>query len=179
MATAYSIIKNHGGYITTDSKYNAGTTFHIYLPASEIPAPESEEEKEVMVEAPIRHKGRILVMDDQEIIREMLSKMLPISGYQVELTGDGAEAIKKYADAKRAGKPFDAVIMDLTVPGGMGGREAIKKLLEVDPAAKVIVSSGYSTDPIISEYREHGFSAIINKPYSVSQMEETLRGILK
>jgi CheY-like chemotaxis protein len=118
-------------------------------------------------------------MDDEEIIRNMLSVMLPLAGYAVELTNDGAESIKKYVEAKDSGKPFDAVIMDLTVPGGMGGKEAVKKLLEINPDAKVIVSSGYATDPIMSEYKEHGFSAIITKPYSVSQFEETLRGILK
>ena len=118
-------------------------------------------------------------MDDEEIIRDMLSKMLPIAGYQVELTSDGAEAIQKYVEARESGKPFDAIIMDLTIPGGMGGKEAIKKLLEVDPDVRVIVSSGYATDPIMSEYKEHGFSAVITKPYSVSEMEETLHGILK
>jgi len=176
LATAYSIIKNHGGYITAQSRQNTGTTFRIYLPAFEKPAPEREEVKEEMSTT---GKGKILVMDDEEIIRDMLSKMLPISGYQVEHTSDGAEAIKKYVEAREAGRPFDAVIMDLTIPGGMGGKEAIKKLLEIDPDAKVIVSSGYATDPIMSEYKDYGFSAIITKPYSVSQMEETLRGILK
>jgi two-component system cell cycle sensor histidine kinase/response regulator CckA len=175
LTTAFSIVKNHGGYITFESEKDSGTTFHVYLPASEGWLPVEE----AVIGTPIRGTGRILVMDDEEIIRHMLSKMLPISGYQVELTNDGAEAIAKYTEARNSGKPFDAVIMDLTIPGGMGGKEAIKKLLEIDPDAKVIVSSGYSTDPIMSEYKKYGFSTVIAKPYSVSQMEKTLRGILK
>ncbi|MFC1967620.1 PAS domain S-box protein [Chloroflexota bacterium] len=175
LATAYSIIKNHGGYITAESRQNAGTTFKIYLPASEEQLPVVEEAKEEMR---ITGQGKILVMDDEEIIRDMLSMMLPVSGYQVELTSDGAEAIKKYVEARESGQPFDAVIMDLTIPGGMGGKEAIKKLLEIDPDARVIVSSGYTTDPIMSDYKKYGFSAIITKPYSVTQVEETLHSVL-
>jgi two-component system cell cycle sensor histidine kinase/response regulator CckA len=175
LTTAFSIVKNHGGYVTFESEIYSGTSFHVYLPASE----ESVPAEEAVTETPIRGKGRILVMDDEEIIRDMLSKMLSINGYQVELTNDGADAIAKYTEARNSGKPFDAVIMDLTIPGGMGGKEAIKKLLEIDPDAKVIVSSGYSTDPIMSEYKEYGFSAVITKPYSVGQMENTLRDILR
>jgi PAS domain S-box-containing protein len=175
LATAYSIINNHGGYITAESTQNVGTTFHIYLPASRKPAPVK---KKPALEKPVRGKGRILVMDDEEIIRLLLSKILTGAGYKVELIKDGAEAIEHYIKAKEAGKPFDAVIMDLTIPGGMGGKEAIKKLLEIDPKVKAIVSSGYATDPIMSEYKKYGFSAVVTKPYSVSQMEETLHDIL-
>ncbi len=114
----------------------------------------------------------------REIIRLLLSKMLTGAGYKVELTKDGAEAVELYRKARESGQPFDAVILDLTVPGGMGGTETIRKLLEIDPHAKVIVSSGYATDPIMSEYKKYGFSAVVTKPYSVSQMEETLHDIL-
>lgn len=113
-------------------------------------------------------------MDDEEIIRLFLSEILTGAGYKVELTIDGAEAIEHYVKAKEAGKPFDAVIMDLTIPGGMGGKEAIKKLLEIDPEVKAIVSSGYSTDPIMSDCKKFGFSAVVTKPYIASQIEETL-----
>jgi PAS domain S-box-containing protein len=175
LATAYSIVKNHGGYITIESKQNVGTTFHVYLPASEKPSPTREEVKREMG---ITGKGKVLVMDDEKIIREMLGKMLPLAGYEVDLTSDGAEAIERYAEAMKVGKPFNAVIMDLTIPGGMGGKEAIKKLLEIDPDAKVIVSSGYSTDPIMSEYKEYGFSAVVTKPYGVAEIEKTLNDML-
>jgi two-component system cell cycle sensor histidine kinase/response regulator CckA len=176
LATAYSIIRNHDGYITAESELGVGTTFHIYLPASKKPAPKKEEE--VVVEAPAHSKGKILVMDDEQIIREMLGNMLPLAGYDVELTGDGAETIEHYNKARESGQPFDAVIMDLTIPGGMGGIEAVKKLLEIDPKAKVIVSSGYATDPIMSDYEKYGFSAVVTKPYSVRELEKILHGII-
>jgi PAS domain S-box-containing protein len=176
LSTAYSIVKNHDGHIAVESKPGTGTTFHIYLPASEKQAPAEEE---AVMETTLRGKGRILVMDDEEIIREMLSKMLSLVGYEVELVQDGAEAIERYAEAKGAKRTFDAVIMDLTIPGGMGGKEAITKLLEIDPDAKVIVSSGYATDPIMSGYKKFGFTAVLNKPYSVAEIEKTLKSLLK
>ena len=177
LATTYSIIKNHDGYITVESEVGVGTIFRIYLPASKRPVPIKKREEAVQSAFPGR--GKILVMDDEEIIREMLSKMLPLAGYEVELVKDGAEAIERYVKAKKAGQPFDAVIMDLTVPGGMGGREAIKELLEIAPAAKVIVSSGYATDSIMADYKKYGFSAIATKPYSTGELERILHNILK
>jgi len=174
LSTVYSIIKNHGGYIIAESVQNQGTTFHIYLPASKKPV---KVKKEKTRRNPTRAGGMILVMDDEEIIRKMLNNILSLAGYKAELTSDGAEALEKYAQAMEAGKPFDAVIMDLTIPGGMGGKEAVKKLLEIDPDARVIVSSGYATDSIMSEHKKYGFSAVITKPYSVKQLEETLRSL--
>jgi PAS domain S-box-containing protein len=176
LATAYSIISNHGGYITVDTAQNAGTTFHIYLPASD---KTPTEKKNPAPATTIHHGGRILVMDDEEVIRKMLQTMLKLAGYEVEVTCDGAEALHKYAQAKESGQPFAAVIMDLTIPGGMGGKEAVKKLLQIDPDVRVIVSSGYATDPIMSEYKKYGFSAVITKPYSVNQLEETIHNLLK
>ncbi len=176
LATAYSIIRNHNGYITVNSTPTVGTTVRIYLPAAKktIPA-----KKEVVIEAYITGKGKILVMDDQEIIRELLRAELTDAGYNVELAVDGTEAIERYTKAKDLAQPFDAVIMDLTIPGGMGGKEAIKKLLEVDASAKVIVSSGYSTDPIMSDFKKYGFGAVASKPYKVEELERTLRDLLK
>jgi CheY-like chemotaxis protein len=175
LATAYSIIKNHSGYITAESTQNVGTTFHIYLPASGKPTPVK---KKSAREKPIHGKGRILVMDDEEIIRAMLLKMLTLAGYDIEPAKDGAEAVELYRKARESGQPFDAVILDLTVPGGMGGKETVKNLLEIDPKVKAIVSSGYATDSIMSEYKKYGFSAVVTKPYSVIQMEETLHDVL-
>jgi len=176
LATSFSIIKKHGGHITVESKLGAGTTLHVYLPASKKPAPLREE---VIEEAVLVGKGRILVMDDEEVIRELLYDELTEVGYEVQLTNDGAEAIEQYAKAKESGQPFDAVILDLTIPGGMGGNEAIKKLLELDPDVRAIVSSGYATDPIMSEYKEYGFSAVVAKPYRVPQIEKTLQSLLR
>lgn len=167
LATVYSIIKNHGGYVTAESEPGAGTTFYIYLPASlhkEI-APEKAVE-----EGPIHGKGRILVMDDEEIVRAVAEAILTELGYEVEFALDGASTIEAYKFAKKSGNPFDAVILDLTIPGGMGGKDTIKKLLEVDPAVKAIVSSGYSSDPIMSDFTKYGFSAVIAKPYKVAEL---------
>jgi two-component system cell cycle sensor histidine kinase/response regulator CckA len=159
-----------------DTAQDAGTTFHIYLPSSGEPP---TEKKKPAVEKISYRSGRILVMDDEEVIRNMMQTMLKLAGHEVEVTRDGAEALYKYAQAKESGQPFDTVIMDLTIPGGMGGKEAVKKLLEIDPDARVIVSSGYATDPIMSEYKKYGFSAVITKPYSVNQLEETIHSLLK
>ena len=117
-------------------------------------------------------------MEDEEVIRELLHGLLTGTGYEVELTKDSAEAVERFTKAKESGQLFDAVILDLTVPGTMGGKEVIKKLLEIDPDVKAIVSSGYSTDPIMSEYKKYGFSAVVTKPYSVTQLEKTLRDLL-
>ena len=122
--------------------------------------------------------GKILVMDDEEIIRKMLKNMLSLAGYTVEISADGTEALAKYQQARNTGDPFNAVIMDLTIPGGMGGREAVQKLLEIDPNAIAIVSSGYATDAIMSDYEAYGFKAVIAKPYSAKQLQETLSGLL-
>jgi len=124
-----------------------------------------------------RAKVKVLIMDDDETIRKMLKNMLNLAGCEAESAADGAEALIKYKQAMDADDPFSSVIMDLTVPGGMGGKEAIVKLLEIDPAAAVIVSSGYATDPIMTEYKKYGFSAVITKPYSIKQLQETITGL--
>jgi PAS domain S-box-containing protein len=175
LSTAYSIIKNHSSYITAKSKLGVGTTFYIYLPASKKPIPAK---KKAVAETAVAGQGRILVMDDEEVIRKLLHDELTDVGYEVELTADGAEAIEQYQKAKESRQPFDAVILDLTVPGGMGGKDVIRKLLEIDPDVKAIVSSGYSTDSIMSNFRDYGLSAVVAKPYKMEQLEETLRSLL-
>ncbi len=174
LTSAYSIVKNHGGLLLAESVLNQGSIFHIYLPASK---KTTKGEKKVAATKSTQAGGKVLVMDDDETIRKMLKNMLNLAGYEVELTADGVEALGKYKQAIEANDPFTAVIMDLTIPGGMGGKEAIKNLLEIDPAAAVIVSSGYATDPIMSEYKKYGFSAVIAKPYSISQLQETISGL--
>ena len=174
LSTAYSIVRNHSGYILVESKQNAGSTFHVYLPASKKTAKGG---KKMATANKGQAGGKVLVMDDEEIITKMLKNMLSLAGYEVVASADGKEALAKYTQAMQARDPFDIVIMDLTIPGGMGGKDAIKKLLEIDPNATVIVSSGYATDPIMSEYKKHGFKAVITKPYSVKQLRETLSGL--
>ncbi len=119
--------------------------------------------------------GKILLMDDEELILEVVGEMLSHLGYEAEFARDGHEAIELYKKAKDAGHPFAAVIMDLTIPGGMGGKEAVKKLIEIDPHVKAIVSSGYSTDPIMADFRKYGFCRVITKPFKLNELSEVLQ----
>ncbi|GBE36950.1 blue-light-activated protein [bacterium BMS3Bbin07] len=174
LAITYSIIRKHDGYITVESEPDIGTTFHIYLPASlkQSPAVADFEEK--------IHTGwgKILIMDDEGIVRDVAGQMLRLIGYEVEFAADGAEMLEIYKKARESGEPYDAVIMDLTVPGGMGGKDAIGKLLEICPVVKAIVSSGYSNDPIMADYRKYGFYGVVAKPYKLQQLSQVLHEAL-
>lgn len=189
LATCYSIIKKHEGYITVESEMGVGTTFRIYLPAS------SKEIREISVqgevnknstapvntrneETPNVSKGKVLLMDDEATIRLFNSQHLINLKYEVETAEDGVEAIELYKKAMKSGKPFDAIIMDLTVPGGMGGREAIKKLLEIDPEVRAIVASGYADDQIMAESNKYGFSGVLVKPYEIAELDEELQKVI-
>lgn len=174
LATVYSIIKNHQAHISVESEMGRGTTFCIGLPASrkELASRKDEERKSNA------GKGRILVMDDEEMVRRIVGQMLSLLGYDAEYANNGSEAIALYNESRESGRPFDAIIMDLTIPGGMGGKDAIGQLLELDPNVRAIVSSGYSNDPIMSDYRAHGFKAVIVKPYQVQELSEVLDAIL-
>jgi len=123
-------------------------------------------------------KGRILVMDDEELIRDVVSSMLEYLGYEVELSCNGQEALQKYSEALQGEKRFDMVIMDLTIPGGKGGKEVIQELLELDPAVKAIVSSGYSNDPVMANYTEYGFKGVVNKPFKIEDLAKALDQVL-
>jgi len=177
LATAYSIIKNHDGYISIESEVGKGTSFHIYLPVSKegMPADTGIGDKE---EELFPGKGRVLVMDDEEVVRGVVGAILNTLGYEVEFAEDGSEAIELYKQAQEGGKQFDVVIMDLTIPGGMGGGEAIKKLLEINPDSKVIVSSGYSDDAIMSSYKKYGFSAVIAKPFRFADLSRVVHQVM-
>ncbi len=123
-------------------------------------------------------KIRVLLMDDEEIVRTVAKKMLQHLGYEVELTSEGEEAVNAYRRAREAGRPFDVVILDLTVPRGMSGKDAIARLRAYDPEIRAIISSGYPNDPAVADYREHGFIGVMNKPYELRQMEAALMGVL-
>ncbi len=178
LATSYSIIKKHEGCIEVESEENVGTIFHIYLPASKkVSSAESDSSKDQQTVA-FNGKGTILVMDDEEIIRDIVGELLIHLGYEVEFAQNGTEAIDLYCKSLEQKKPFDAVIMDLTIPGGMGGKEAMEELLKIDPKVKSIVSSGYSNDPVMAQYKEYGFSGIARKPFDIKEISTVLHGIL-
>jgi CheY-like chemotaxis protein len=117
-------------------------------------------------------------MDDDELVREAAGEMISQLGYEVEYACDGHEAIEKYTEAMKEGAPFDAVMIDLTVPGGMGGKEAQKRLMEIDPLVRSIVSSGYSNDPVMSRFDEYGFKGVLTKPYNIEVLSKTIHGVL-
>lgn len=174
LVTAYSIVKKHGGEIVVESEVGKGTTFHIYLPAAEMKL--KQESLGGLRSA--RAKGRILVMDDEEIIREVVGALLKHLGYSVEYARDGVEALSLYQQSKSSGSPFDTVLMDLTIVDGMGGKETIERLLQIDPEVKAIVSSGYSTDPVMSRFRDYGFVAALDKPYKLNELSAVLDEVL-
>jgi PAS domain S-box-containing protein len=174
LATSYSIIKNHEGTITVESELGVGTCFYIYLPAS----PKLASRKIDGGEGVLAGKGRVLIMDDEDAIRDILGEMLAQLGYQAGYARDGDEAIALYMNEKDADRPFDAIIMDLTVPGGMGGKECIQKLRELDPGVKAIVSSGYSNDPVMANFRNFGFRGFVTKPYRLDELSEALHKAL-
>ncbi len=174
LATAYSIIRNHNGLITVDSEPGKGTMMTIYLPASEAKV----EEKELARPRPVMGQGRLLVMDDDEIVRKVAAQMLTHLGYEVTESDDGEDTVAHYRRAIEEKKPFDAVILDLTIPGGMGGKETITKLAEIDPTVKAIVSSGYSNDPIMSEFSLYGFTGVVPKPYSLEKLSSVVSSVI-
>jgi CheY-like chemotaxis protein len=174
LASSFSIVKRHDGFIAVESVAGVGATFTIFLPATQKELSLESAEKENSYLA----KGKILVMDDEEAVRDVLGIMLQKSGYEVEFACGGEEAIGMYRKALSGPNPFDAVIMDLTIPGGMGGKEAIRILREMDPQVRSIVSSGYSNDPVMANFREYGFSGVISKPYRMTELGEKLRIVL-
>ncbi len=174
LAIVYSIIKNHGGYIRVESTLGAGTTFHVYLPASEAELPAAGREENTSLAG----SGKILVMDDEEILRDVAIEILNHLGYSVVACNDGAEAVALYCEAMTSQEHFAAVILDLTVPGGMGGKETVEKLLEIDNKVICVVSSGYCNDPILAHYREYGFRGVVEKPYNMETLGNILHGLL-
>jgi PAS domain S-box-containing protein len=176
LATSYSIIKNHGGMIDVRTKSGVGSTFMIYLPATARPIrPEPAETSHTV--APSR-RLKILLMDDEEVIRNISCELLDALGHDVEVVEHGQAALDKYQSAIAAGRPFDIVILDLTIRGGMGGVETIQKLLKINPKIKAIVSSGYSDDETTTNYFSQGFKASLKKPYEVDALRDVINTML-
>jgi PAS domain S-box-containing protein len=175
LSICHSVIHKHRGHMAVSSVVGQGTTFGFYLPASEKQAIATVEPEAAIPAG----SGRILYMDDVEVILRTVGRTLRLLGYDVESALDGDEAIGKYSSALTAGKPYDVVVMDLTIPGGMGGKEAIGKLLEVDPHAQVLVSSGYSHDPVMADYADYGFVGSVVKPIDVGELADSICRVLK
>ncbi len=172
LSTSYSIIKKHNGHITVESNVGKGTVVTIYLPAVKRNAPT------VLNIKPSESKRKILVMDDEPVVRDILSRLLNRLGYETDCAEDGKEAVKLYKKAHAKGEPYEAVIMDLIIPHGMGGKDTIREILKINPTAKAIVSSGYCNDPIMSDYKTYGFSAVVNKPVSFDELKYSMMQIL-
>ncbi len=179
LATTYSIINRHGGHITVESEVGVGTTFTLFLPAHE---KDIRELKPIEIHEPEKtsiRTNRILVMDDEESIRNLSKQRLGRLGYESELAKDGAQAIELYKKSMDSGQPFDLVILDLTIKGGMGGKDVIKELLKIDPKVKAIISSGYSNDSVMTNFTIYGFTGILPKPNTKQELIEALKKIIK
>lgn len=177
LATTYSIIKNHNGLITVDSQVHFGSTFTLYLPASrnqEVPA-----EPPHSITPAITGTGRVLIVDDEEAIRALVEFTLSRLGYEVSEAETALEGVNLYRQQMEAGKRFDLVILDLTLPGGMGGKEALKRLIEIDPTVNAIVSSGYAMDATMSRYQDYGFRGVIAKPYEAAELGRTVHDVIE
>lgn len=176
LTTAYSIIKNHDGYIHAASLLGKGTVFYLWLPAST----QEVVREEIVPAVPLMEgKGRILLMDDDESILGVTRDVLTHLGYEVVFARDGLEAVDAYENAQKTAMTFDVVIVDLTIRGGLGGKETIRKLMEIDPDVKAIVSSGYSNNPVITNFKKYGFSGAVAKPYSVEELSRILQEVLQ
>ncbi len=175
LAISNSIIRKHNGRILVQSLPGKGTTFTIYLPAS---THQEEPEKQLKNQKKNLPSSRIMVMDDEELVRDVAEAMLLQLGHKTILVEDGAEALRTYQAQMDNDEPVNAVIMDLTIPGGVGGKDAVQNILAIDPTARVIVSSGYSNDPIMANYQEYGFVAAVVKPYQVNELEKILEKAL-
>lgn len=171
LATSFSIIRNHNGHITVQSEPGKGTTFTLYLPAFTGQAKQTPARRVGDIH---KGSGRILVMDDEHSICVVVTRLLAELGYTAECTGDSDQAVARYRETMGTKDAFNAVILDLTVRGGKGGKEAIAELTKINPAVKAIVSSGYSSDPIIANYKDFGFAAALSKPYSIEMVSEVL-----
>ena len=175
LAAVHAIISKHLGHVTVQSSLGAGTTFSIYLPASDQKVTSEGQQRD----NPAPGSGRILVMDDEDAIRILALRMLEASGYEAVGAKDGSEAIALFEASRGAGRKFDTVLLDLTVPGGMGGKDTAARLREIDPSVPLIVSSGYSDDPVMADFRKYGFAAVLGKPWTIAQLSRVVQAVIQ
>jgi len=178
LAIAHSIVSKHGGHISVRSEPGEGATFTLFLPAAQSYEKNEEREKEGSGEEKEAGLRRVLVMDDEETVRNVSTRMLEAFGYSTDVAADGEETLKKYRESLEQGKPFDVVIVDLTIPGGMGGKEVTRELLDAYPDAKIIVTSGYSTDPVLANYGDYGFVGRIVKPFQMEELKREIKRVI-
>ncbi|MBK8475526.1 MAG: response regulator [Opitutaceae bacterium] len=174
LTICHTIVQKHGGAITVKSVPGEGSTFDVYLPA----APKAKNAAVVPVPQATTSRHKILVMDDEQTVRDVCGKTLRRMGHEVAAVGEGKQAVEAYAAAKKAGRPFDAVLLDLTIRDGMGGRAAFQALREIDPEVKAIVMSGYADDPVVEQYGSHGFVGALVKPFDIERLRRVLTAVL-
>lgn len=175
LTICHTVIQKHGGAITVESEAGVGTTFHIHLPA----ASHWHGTTKAVASKILPRPGRILAMDDEEAMRHVVETALQEMGHEVELAEDGMAAVEAYILARSQGRPFDAVLLDLTVRAGVGGQEAVQKLLREDPAVNAIVMSGYANDPVVLNPEKYGFKGVLFKPFDIAELQELLARIMK
>ncbi|MBI5532868.1 MAG: PAS domain S-box protein [Deltaproteobacteria bacterium] len=170
LSICHSIVTRHQGSISVSSRPQSGTMFEVLLPAT----PGDMGQERAAAVSGVRGEGRVLLMDDEEVILQMTARILETIGYQAATARDGKDAIEQFLAAREAGSPFDVVILDLTVPGGMGGLETLARMREIEPEVKAVVSSGYSNDPVMSDFRAHGFAGVLIKPYQIADVAKVM-----
>ncbi len=177
LATCYSIVKNHNGLVTVESELHCGSTFTVYLPAARQRAVEVQ--PVALTDHPLKGSGRVLIVDDEEAIRMLVEFTLTALGYEVAAAETSLRGLELYREALQCGKRFDLVILDLTLPGGMGGKDALHKLIEIDPMVNAVVSSGYAMDATMSRYQDFGFRGMIAKPYEAAELARKVREMIE
>jgi CheY-like chemotaxis protein len=175
LATTYSIVKNHGGFLAVDSQPGRGTTVHINFPAAASPDVEEQPDSAVRTAG---SKQRVLIMDDEASVRTLASNMLEFLGYDAEVVDGGRAALERFERARATGRPFDVVLLDLSVPGDLGGTEAVDRLGILDPEVKTILMSGFAQHPAVTEFRSYGFNAVITKPFTLQELSSTLHSVI-
>jgi PAS domain S-box-containing protein len=173
LTICHSIVKKHGGRITVESRKGQGTTFHLFLPALTGAVKEKTHQP-----SPVSRKKRILIMDDEELMRHMVGDVIQKLGFEAVIVDNGQKAVDVYRKEGSRGTPFDAVLLDLTIKGGMGGKEALQELLKIDPSVKAVVCSGYDTDPVMEHYQQYGFKGALIKPFLVEDLKKILSKII-